>query len=110
MPYGSRAATSPSSSATACWPTSAGRGRTRTTPSAPCAPASPPSRRWPGWTCRGRGRRPPAPPAPVGGGGVRGEGGAAARAGGADPPTLAPRLQTLAEPGAVALDDATRRL
>ena len=31
-------ATSPSSWATACWPTSAGRGRTRTRPSAPCGP------------------------------------------------------------------------
>ena len=43
-----RRPSSPSSWATACWPISAGRGRTRTMPSGRCGPGWPSSARWRG--------------------------------------------------------------
>ena len=105
--------TSPSSWATACSPTSAGRGRTRTRPSAPCGPA---------W----RSPRPSAgsPPRP----GSRSRRGSASRPASwswatssarappgrrrwsARRPNLAARLQEAAAPGAVVVADGTRRL
>ena len=106
-------AMSPSSWATACSPTSAGRRRTRTTPSGRCAPGSQlveavgrlsgrTARRWrrgsasrPAWswsaTWSARARR--------GSEAVVGE-----------TPNLAARLQALAAPGTVVISQATRRL
>ena len=104
---------SPSTWATACWPTSATRGRTRTTPSGRSAPGSSSwrrcaaSRRRPGPRCGVRvgiatglvvvgdllGRAPRRSEAVVG-----------------ETPNLAARLQALAEPDSVVIAAGTRRL
>ena len=105
-------ATSPSSWATACWPTSAGRGRTRTTPSGRSGPAWRSRRRSPAASHRRR-----ALAARVGiatglvvVGDLVGEGAAQEEAVIGETPNLAARLQALAEPGAVVVAEATRRL
>ena len=106
--------TSPSSWATACWPTSAGPGRTRTTPSAPCGPGLAIA----GAVGRARRRRPGSRSPPGSGsrpalvvvGDLVGEGAAREEAVVGETPNLAARLQALAEPGGVVISDATRRL
>ena len=106
-------ATSPSSWATACWPTSAGPGRTRTRPSARSGPAWRSRRPSAGWP------RPAGEPlaARVGiatglvvVGDLVGEGAAREEAVVGETPNLAARLQEAAGPGAVVVADGTRRL
>ena len=107
-------ATSPSSWATACWPTSAGPRRTRTRPSGRSGPGSPSPRRSAGCPHAGgraagragrhrdragRGRRPGRRGRGAGGGGGR-----------RDARTSRPGCRRSAEPGAVVVAEATRRL
>ena len=100
-------ATSPSSWATACWPTSAGPGRTRTTPSGRCGPGS----RVADGGARGSPRQPGEPLAARVGiatglvvvGDLVGEGAAREEAVVGETPNLAARLQALAEPGSVVI-------
>ena len=106
-------ATSPTSSATACSPTSAGRARTRTMPSARCAP---------GWRwCEAVGALsvPAGRAAAVRVGIATGavvvgdlvhEGPAQEQSAVGETPNLAARLQALAAPGQVVVDEATQRL
>ena len=109
-----RGATSPSIWATACWPTSAGRGRARTRPSGPSGRASPSSRRSP--SCGVPGGDPLAARVGIATGLVvvgdlLGEGAAREEAVVGETPNLAARLQQRwPSPAAWSSRMATRRL
>ena len=94
-------------------PTSASRGRRRTTPSGPCGPGSRPWRRRP--PCAPRAARPSRPACGIATGVVVvgeliGEGAAREEAVVGETPNLAARLQALAEPGTVVIAERTRQL